>query len=231
LEALKKFGNIIIFGASSGVGLAAAEFFKERCSNLYTISRRPSPHGTWIKTDVTKLQEIENLHNIIGDLAVDALLYLGGTWETNAFTKDYSFESCSDQDIENVLNVNLLAPIRVIQKFLPNLKKSKNPRIIIMGAALDSLDHIPYSEVANVSSKYGLKGTIAALRQSLKDYKIGISLVNPGYIATEEVLEDLKSSGKDESNAIPMNDLFLIFETILKLSNQTNINELDVPNM
>lgn len=226
-----KYGNVIILGASSGIGLATAEHLKDSCDNLFTVSRRPSPFGTWLKTDLTKIEEIEGLQRRIGNIPIDALLYLGGTWETNAFTPEYKFEDCSNQDIKNVLNVNLLAPIRTIQKLIPNLKKANNPRIIIMGAALDSLDHIPYREVANVSSKYGLKGTVASLRQNLKEFKIGVSLINPGYIATPEVLEDFKNAGIDESLAIPMNDLFNIIEMILNLSNRTNVNEIDLPNM
>ncbi|MFN7610614.1 MAG: hypothetical protein ACK5QX_06710 [bacterium] len=100
-----------------------------------------------------------------------------------------------------------------------------------MGAALDSLDHIPYKEVANVSSKYGLKGTISALRQTLSQYKIGVTLINPGYLATPEVLADFKNSGTDESRAIPMVDLFAVLDMVLRLSNRPNINEIDMPNM
>jgi 3-oxoacyl-[acyl-carrier protein] reductase len=225
------YGNTIIFGASSGVGQAAAEYLKDKCKKLYTVSRRPSPFGEWIKTDLSRIEEIENLQSQLKHMPIDNLLYLGGTWETNAFTPAYTFESCSDLDLTNVVNVNLLAPIRVIQRFIPNLKKSTQAKIVIMGAAVDSLDHVPYKEVANVSSKYGLKGTVAALRQNLNQYKIGVTLINPGYLATPEVLADFESSGTDESRAIPMTDLFAVLDLVLRLSNRTNINEIDMPNM
>ena len=211
-----KYGNIIVFGASSGVGLATAEYLKDSCNTLFTVSRRPSPFGTWLKTDLTKVEEIEDLQKRIGDIPIDALLYLGGTWETNAFTPDYHFENCSNQDIENVLNVNLLAPIRTIQKFIPNLKKSKNAKIIIIGAA---------------ASKFGLRGLVFSLRQTLSQHRIGVTLINPGNLSTDEVLNDLKNVGKDETHSIPLKDLFNIIETVLSLSNRTNINEIDLPNM
>lgn len=226
-----KYGNVILFGASSGVGLATAEYLKLKCENLFTVSRRPSPYGTWLKTDVTKVEEIENLQKSIGNIPIDALLYLGGTWETNAFTSDYEFENCSNQDIENVLNVNLLAPIRIIQKFFPNLKKSKNAKIIIIGAAVGGLNLNRSKEVSNTASKFGLRGMVFSLRQTLSQHKIGLTLINPGNLSTEEVLNDLKKAGKQETHSIPLIDLFNILETILNLSNRANVNEIDFPNM
>ena len=226
-----KFGNIIVFGASSGVGLATAQYLDGFCNELFTVSRRPSPIGQWIKADLTKTTDIDELSNKLKGKAIDGLLYLGGTWEKNAFTSDYDFETCSDDDIENVLNVNLLAPIRVIKSLIPNLKKSSNAKIIIIGAAVGGLNLNRSREVSNTSSKFGLRGLVFSLRQSLNKDKIGVTLVNPGNIATEEVLSDLQASDKDESHAIPLQDLFNVIETILKLSNRTNINEIDLPTM
>ena len=226
-----KYGNVIIFGASSGIGLAVSEHLVNQCEQIFTVSRRPSKIGKWIKADLTKYEEIQALKNQIGDETVDALLYLGGTWETNAFTPEYDFETCSDEDIENVMNVNLLAPIRVIQQLLPNLKKSNNAKIVIIGAAVGGLNLSKSLEVSNTSSKFGLRGLVFSLRQTLNKDSIGITLINPGNVATEEVLNDLKNEGKDETYAIPLADLFNVIETVMNLSNRANINEIDIPNM
>ena len=226
-----KYGNIIISGASSGIGLATSEHLNTQCQQIFTISRRPAKVGKWIKTDLSQSVEIDAMVEQIGDVPIDALLYLGGTWETEAFTPNYSFEACLDEDIENVLNVNLLAPIRLIQRLLPNLKKAPNGKIIILGAAVGGLNLTQSREVANTSSKFGLRGLVFSLRQSLSEHKIGVTLINPGNVATEEVLNDLKEVGKDETYAIPLPDLFQVIETVLNLSNRTNINEIDLPSM
>ena len=228
---MKKYGTVVLFGASSGIGLAVSEHLSDQCEKLITVSRRKPKVGEWIKTDVSKSEQIQALVNSIGDSAVDALLYLGGTWEEHAFTNEYSFEDCSDADLENVLTVNLLAPIRIIQKFLPNLKKAANPKIIIIGAAVGGLNLNASKEVSNTSSKFGLRGMVFSLRQSLKEYQIGITLINPGNIATPEVLNDLHEGGMDDTYAIPLSDLFSIIECTLNLSNRSNITEIDLPNM
>ncbi|NER85129.1 MAG: SDR family NAD(P)-dependent oxidoreductase [Leptolyngbya sp. SIO1D8] len=226
-----KYGRIIVFGGSSGIGLETSKYLSDGCKELITVSRRPSPYGKWVKTDVTKPEEIRTLTKEIGKRSIDGLLYLGGAWETNAFTDQYSFEECSDSDLENVLSVNLLGPMRVIQALMPNLKSAGNPKIIITGAAIAGLTQTGGKEVSNTASMIGLRGLILALRHTLKKNKIGITLLKPGYIATPEVLQDFKESGTSEDYSIPFKDFFTIIESIFKLSNRTNINEIEFPAM
>lgn len=223
-----KYGRVILFGASSGIGLAVAEYLSDKCQDLITISRRQASHGRWIKTDLTNNNEIESLTEQIKAFPIDTILYLGGTWEKGAFTDEYSFEKSTDFDTENVLNVNLQAPIKVIQRLLPNLRKSNNAKIIIIGAAIGGMTIQKSKEVANTASKFGLRGVIYSLRQLLSKDKIGITLINPGNIATPEVLNDLE---QDETKAIPLSDLFSVIDCVMTLSNRTNINEIELPNM
>ncbi len=226
-----KYGRILIVGGSSGIGLATSEYLKDKCAELITVSRRPAPFGKWIKTDITKPVELQYLINEIGKKPIDGLLYLGGTWEANAFTNQYSFEACSDDDLQNVLNVNLLGPMRLIQALLPNLRSAETPKIIITGAAIAGLSLTGGKEVSNTSSMIGLRGLVLALRETLKKDKIGITLLKPGYIGTPEVLQDFKSTNTPIEYAIPLNDIFTIIESIFRLSNRTNINEMEVPSM
>jgi 3-oxoacyl-[acyl-carrier protein] reductase len=223
-----KYGRVILFGASNGIGLAVAEYLLDKCQDLISVSRRPAPYGRWIKTDITDNNEIESLTQQIKELPIDTLLYLGGTWEKGAFTDKYNFEKSTDFDTENVISVNLQAPIKIVQRLLPNLRKSNNAKIIIIGAAIGGLTIQKSKEVANTASKFGLRGVVYSLRQLLSKDKIGITLINPGNIATPEVLNDLE---QDETKAIPFSDLFSIIECVMTLSNRTNINEIELPNM
>ena len=226
-----KYGNIIVVGGSSGIGLEYARFIEPQCEELITISRRPSPNGKWIKTDITNPEDITSLVEQIGQRPIDGLLYLGGTWETHAFTDAYTFESCKDRDLENVLAVNLLGPIRLIQALLPNLKKAVNPRIVVTGAAIAGLSLGGGKEVANTASMLGLRGMVLGLRHTLNTLKIGITLLKPGYVATPEVLQEFKESDISDDHAIPLSDLFIIIESIFRLSHRTNINEIEIPTM
>lgn len=220
----------LVAGASRGIGLAVAEYLSTKGHRVFTVSRSPSPIGVWIKADLSSRSGIETVRHGVEDHALDALLYMGGTWESNAFTREYRFADCSDEDIERVLNVNLLAPIRLTQALLPALLRSSNPKIIFMGS-LSGRDNYPFREVANSASKFGLRGAVHALREELRPDRVGVTVINPGNVGTEEVIEDLKQGTMAGARPIPMADLLAVIDCVLSLSRDTCIKEIDLPAM
>ena len=225
-----RFQKIVVVGASGGVGAAVAEHMMPRTTNLITVSRSFSNLGKWVKADLSTKEGIETINCAVGNSPLDALLYMGGTWEAEAFTSQYSFEKCTDEDLENVIAVNLLAPIRLVKSLLPQLRQATNPKIIFLGA-LSGLDNFPAREVANSASKFGLRGVVHALREELRQERIAVTIINPGNIATPEVLDDLKQAGQPEINAIPLSDLLSVIDCVLSLSRSTCLKEIQIPAM
>lgn len=224
------FNTVLVAGASRGIGLAVASHLTPNCHRLVAVSRTVASLGEWISADLSCISGVEIVTEAIGDDVLDALLYMGGTWETNAFTNQYSFENCSDEDIAQVIAVNLMAPIRLVKALLPALRRSKNPKIIFMGA-LSGRDNFPSREVANSASKFGLRGVVHALREELRPQQIGVTVINPGNVGTPEVLEDLGKESLVAGNAIPLTDLLSIIDCVLSLSRATCLKEIDVPAM
>ena len=220
----------IVIGASRGVGAAVAKHLITSTTELFTVSRSQAVVGKWIQADITQASEITKVAEALGKSPLDALLYMGGTWETQAFTQDYSFETCSDAEIENVIAVNLLAPIRLVKALLPAIRQAPNPKIVFMGA-LSGLDNFPAREIANSASKFGLRGVVHSLREELRQDKIGVTVINPGNIGTPEVLEDLKQAKQSQTDAIPLADLLKVIDCILSLSRSTCIKEIQLPAM
>lgn len=225
-----QFQRIIVVGASRGIGAAVAEHIVARTNELITVSRSPSRFGHWIGADLSTKAGIEAVNRTVNNSPLDALLYMGGTWETEAFTSAYSFEQCSDEDLENVIAVNLLAPIKLVKSLLPSLRQGSNPKIIFMGA-LSGLDNFPGREVANSASKFGLRGVVHSLREELRQDRIAVTIINPGNIGTPEVLDDLKQAGQPETNAIPLSDLLSVIDCVLSLSRSSCIKEIQIPAM
>ena len=224
------FHEIVVVGASRGVGAAVAKHMMSKTTKLISVARSPASFGNWIRADISTKEGIEIVKDAVADSPLDAILYMGGTWETNAFTSEYSFEQCSDEDIENVIAVNLLAPIRLVKSLLPALRQADNSKIIFMGA-LSGLDNFPAREVANSASKFGLRGVVHSLREELRRDRIAVTIINPGNIGTPEVLRDLRQAGQPETNAIPLTDLLNIIDCILSLSSSTCIKEIQLPAM
>ncbi|MBF2029263.1 MAG: SDR family NAD(P)-dependent oxidoreductase [Oscillatoriales cyanobacterium C42_A2020_001] len=224
------FNTVLVAGASRGIGLAVASHLAPQCRRLLAVSRTAAPVGEWIQADLASLDGVEIAMNAIGKDVLDALLYMGGTWETNAFTNQYRFEDCSDEDIMRVIAVNLIAPIRMVKALLPALQHSNNPKIIFMGA-LSGRDNFPAREVANSASKFGLRGAVHALREELRPQQIGVTVINPGNVGTPEVLADLAAGGLSGGSAIPLSDLLTIIDCVLALSRATCVKEIDLPAM
>jgi 3-oxoacyl-[acyl-carrier protein] reductase len=222
--------RILVAGASRGIGLAVAEHLVWQCDRLVAVSRTQAAIGEWIQADLSNLAGVESVANAIGDDRLDALLYMGGTWETHAFTSHYRFEDCSDADIAQVIAVNLVAPIRLVKALLPALRRSENPKIIFMGA-LSGRDNFPGREVANSASKFGLRGVVHSLREELRSQQISVTVINPGNVGTTEVLADLAAENLSGGEAIPLSDLLSIIDCVLSLSRSTCIKEIDVPAM
>ncbi|PSB54565.1 oxidoreductase [Chamaesiphon polymorphus CCALA 037] len=202
----------------------------DRSDRLLAVARTPSPIGEWIQADLSELTGVETVAKAIGGDRLDALLYMGGTWETHAFTSQYRFEDCTDADIDRVIAVNLVAPIRLVKALLPALRRSHNPKIVFMGA-LSGRDNFSGREVANSASKFGLRGVVHSLREELRSEQIGVTIINPGNVGTPEVLADLAANNLLGGEAIPLTDLLKIIDCILSLSRSTCIKEIDVPAM
>ncbi len=219
--------KIMVIGASRGIGAAVAEHFAAQGDFIVSISRSQPIAGQWIQADISTSQGIEIVTRAMGESTLDALLFMGGVWENGAFTEQYDFMASPDPETRFVISVNLIAPIELMKQLAKNLVKSDNPRAIFIGA-LSGLDHSPTIEVANTASKFGLRGAAQALKLALHDYGIGITVINPGNIATEEVMEDIRESRFKPQIPIALKDVISTIDWILTLSNTVDIEEINM---
>lgn len=219
--------NILVVGASRGIGAAVAEHFYDQGETVYSVSRTAAEAGEWIQADVSTDDGIRKIAEATGSQPVDALLYMGGVWENNAFTTDFDFLASTAEETRFVLSVNLIAPIELTKALANNLTQASNPRAIYIGA-LSGLDQCATPEVANTASKFGLRGAVQGLRLALKDKRIGFTVINPGNIATEEVLLDIEEGRFLKQTPIPMGDVLSAIEWILSLSAAVEVGEIDL---
>lgn len=219
--------RMVIVGATGGIGAAVAAHYEPRVGELITVSRTPAQHGTWLRCDVTDPSQMHALAAQLGDTAVDALLYLAGTWEADAFTGAYSFPATPAEETQRVVAVNLTAPILLVQALLPQLNRSPNPRVVLLGS-LSGKDHSASPEVANTASKYGLRGAAQAMALALPNTSIGLTVLNPGNVATSEVNDDIAQGRIPPQQPIPLTDLTGALDCILSMSAASVITELDL---
>jgi NAD(P)-dependent dehydrogenase (short-subunit alcohol dehydrogenase family) len=156
----------------------------------------------------------------------DGLALLLSTYK-GAFTSGYDFFASPDEETRHVLAVNTIAPIELVKGLANNLAQSDNPRAVFIGA-LSGLDNSATVEVANTAAKYGLRGAVQALRLALQSQRIGVTLINPGNVATGEVLADIEEGRFASQTPIPVDDVVSAIEWILSLSHKVDVGEINL---
>lgn len=219
--------RIAVIGASRGIGAAVARHFFHKGDYVMSISRNQPIAGKWVRADISTSEGIDLVAESIGESVLDALLFMGGVWEEGAFTEKYNFIQSPDRETRYVIAVNTIAPIELSKKLANNLVKSQNPRAIFIGS-LSGLDNSASIEVANTASKFGLRGAAQALKLALRDYKIGITIINPGNVATEEVLTDIEEGRFSQQVPIPLKDIISAIEWVLSLSNTVDVGDINI---
>ena len=217
--------NILIIGASRGIGAAIAEYYYTKGCSVISVSRSRSKYGEWVEADVSTQGGILKVINAVSERTIDALLFMGGVWEHGAFTDDYDFMKSSHDETQFVVNVNLIAPIEITKGLLRNLRMAENPRAIYMGA-ISGLDSSDTLEVAYSASKFGLRGAIHALRLGYKNEGIGFTVINPSYVETPEVRKEIDSGELPNLIPIPMSDIVLAVDSVLQFSRNTEISDI-----
>lgn len=219
--------TMLIVGASRGIGAEIAKHFSNSEYEVIGVSRSPAIECEWIKADISTPEGIQYLISQIGQMPIDALLFSGGVWEAHGFMEDFDFRKTSDLETRHIMSVNLLAPIEITKGIATNLSLVSNPRAIYLGA-LSGVEQRASSQVAYSASKFGLRGAIQALRLALKEERIGFTVINPGNIATEEVLMDIKEGRFKEQTPIPVPDIISTTEWILSLSHTVEVGEINL---
>jgi len=229
--------NYLIYGVSKGLGRAIAQVIPEESDLVYGISRskpaESAPNNRWISADLSQpIQAVAAVREVIEDQPLDYLIYNVGIWEQEAFEDTYDFEQSSTEEIVQIIQTNITSCLLALQAFIPNLKQSANAKIILIGSTW-GLENHKGKEVAFSASKFALRGVVHALRETLREYNIGISILNLGYLATEyDYSVDVEEIISDTDGAlIPLADVLAAIRFILQTSRATCVKEINMPAM
>ncbi len=230
--------NILIIGASRGLGLALSVGLANAGDSLWLVSRtRPESMDRqdniirrWIQADLNAPQEAASaLVTALAGQTIDVLIYNAGIWETGSFGGGYRFETISAQMNIEVITVNLTAAVVCIQALLPNVRQAENAKIILIGST-SGLENTNCPEVAYTASKFGLRGMAHALRESLRGDGVAVTCINPGtfsYVPFEEGPDAVIAA---TGNAVmPVHDLIAVINCVMSLSKAACIKEIDMP--
>jgi NAD(P)-dependent dehydrogenase (short-subunit alcohol dehydrogenase family) len=133
-----------------------------------------APEGTAeLVFDVTDAEGVRHVASQIG--ALDALVDNAGI----AIAAPLEF--LPPEELTRQLDVNVVGQLRVLQAFLPALRRSRG-RVVLMGS-IAGKSSLPFLG-AYAMSKFALEAMADALRVEVAPFGMQVSIVEPGTIAT-----------------------------------------------
>ena len=205
----KNFKSAIITGASGGIGKEIAKVLIEHNAEVCISGRNHEELNALKKSlgkkchvvtcDLSKKDEIIELIKKADEFMghIDILVNNAG------ITKDNIFLRMSENEWEDVLNVNLNSTFNILKLITKGMVKRKYGRIINISSVVGvtgGAGQVNYS-----ASKAGLIGLTKSLSQEIATRNITVNCIAPGFIETP-MTEKLDDKRKDAIlNSIPMN--------------------------
>ena len=183
-------GTVLLTGASGGIGRAIARAVAPRSADLALSGRRrealePLAQELGARVcmaDLSHREDVERLAVEAGN--VDVLIANAGIPAGGLLT------DLTQAQIDEMLEVNLRAPIALTRALTPGMIERRRGHVVF----LSSLQGKAATPVASIYSatKFGLRGFGLALREDLRDYGVGVSVVLPGFIRDAGMFADAR---------------------------------------
>ena len=189
-------GAVVITGASTGIGKACALHLDElgfrvfagirKAADGEALKQRASTLLVPIRLDISDETEIAHAtRNVLEALRGEGL---AGLVNNAGIVVGGALEFLPLDALRHQMEVNVVGQIAVTQAFLPALRKARG-RIVNMGS-VSGLISGPFTG-AYSASKFALEALTDSLRMELQPWKIHVSIVEPGFIATPLIEKSL----------------------------------------
>lgn len=194
--------NILVTGASRGIGKTIAKSLQSY-GNVYVTARNEEKlkefgNEMYFVCDLSKEEDLLKLGDFIQEKNIDILVNNAG---------EYTYCGIEDTEISKLnemLSINLKAPIYLMHSAIPHMKKNKFGRVINIGSISGVMGEA-YASMYS-ATKAGLIGLSKATGLELAEFGITVNTINPGWVDTElgkSSIEDSEFSEEEILESIP----------------------------
>lgn len=201
--------NVLITGASKGIGRAIADKLAAHGANLVLAARTQSTLDAAVSAikdkykvdvigicaDVGKLDDLKNLVKKSTDYfkQIDILVNVAGVSSQHPFHKQ------PIEEIETLAATNYLGYVRLIRLVIPEMVIRKSGHIINVVSGSTLVDPIPRGFLAYSSLKVGLRAFLKGLFWEMREHNIKVTSLLPGVVASDltDHLKDVAQEQRD----------------------------------
>lgn len=176
--------NILITGATSGIGLCLIEQMYSKECKIYSVSRNEEkiktaekqfPEVTFFRGSVTDVCFLQDVSKIISRESgcLDVLVNGAG------IIRSRGFENLDYSEWQEIIDINLTGVFNVSKTMLPLMKKSKGASIVNISSISSNVGG---SCAGYCAAKSGVDRLTQFMARELGKYSIRVNSVNPGLI-------------------------------------------------
>lgn len=172
--------QILLTGATGGIGLHTARLLKQSGARLFISGRDQEKlqaiarelileEGSYAAADLTNEADVKHLieQYFAYNSGIDALINASGIGIIKPI------DQLEEADFLQTIHINLVAPFRLIKAVLPRMKEQKKGLIVHIPGVLGK---VPMAgAAAYAAAKYGLVGMLQSIREEIKRTDIRIT--------------------------------------------------------
>jgi short-subunit dehydrogenase len=182
---------VVIAGASGGIGSAVCKILEGKVATIICLNRKYESNYISLDTNVeyrkvdldTAAQWKEITNQIIERYKrIDVFINCVGVLNTGCLAEQ------STEEIEKVISANLMLHIYGLKAIIPIMIGQHSGQIIEIGS-VGGLVPMPYVSTYS-ASKFALRGLVLSVREEIKNAGVDISLLNPGPVDTQMLINE-----------------------------------------
>jgi NAD(P)-dependent dehydrogenase (short-subunit alcohol dehydrogenase family) len=174
----------LVTGANRGIGLALCRRLKERGRDVIAVCRKSSPAldalGVRVEegVDVTSDEAVSGLMRRLEGVVLDELICNAG------ILREDGLDDRAYDDIRAQLEVNAIAPLRVVAALRRNLRRGG--KIALITSRMGSIgDNGSGGYYGYRMSKAALNAAGVSLARDLAAAGVAVAILHPGFVRTE----------------------------------------------
>ena len=201
--------NVVIAGASRGIGLALVESYVEAGDHVFALCRNPSgadrlndlakgkPGAITVgEVDFADGVSIDRAGEAIGDTPVDLLINVAGIIRMESGPEDRNFDNWRES-----FEVMVVGPFHMTQALLGNLEKARG-KVITVSSQVGASTWGTGGFYSYGAAKAAINLAMKSLAVDLEPRGIAVAVVHPGYVLTDMGGPDAEITPQESASGI-----------------------------